>query len=105
MQDNVFIYIVSEIKQWFENMSIPLLKWPPYSPDLNLIEHLWHLIKTWIQKNRPELVKMSSGEEDLKALRKAIIKAWEAIPQEQIDDLIKSMPRRCAAVVKAKGWH
>ena len=45
------------------------------------------------------------GEEDLKALAKAVIEAWEAIPQEQIDDLIKSMPRRCVAVVKAKGWH
>jgi len=48
---------------------------------------------------------MGNGEEDFKALAKAIIEAWEAIPQEQIDDLIKSMPRRCAAVVKAKGWH
>ena len=48
---------------------------------------------------------MGSGEEDLKALAKAIIETWEAIPQEQIADLIKSMPRRCAAVIQAEGWH
>ena len=47
---------------------------------------------------------MGSGEEDLKALAKAIIETWEAIPQEQIADLIKSMPRRCAAVIQAEGW-
>ena len=105
MQDNALIYTAGEIKQQFKNMSIPLLKWPPYSRDLNPIEHLWHLIKTWIQKNRPELIKIGSNKEDVKALGKTIIEAQEIIPQEQIDDLIKSMLRRCTAVVKAKGWH
>ena len=105
MQDNAPIHKAGAVKQWFKDNGIPLLDWPPYSPDLNPIEHLWHLIKTWIQKNKPELAKMGSGEKDLQALAEAIIEAWEAIPQEQIDDLIKSMPRRCAAVIKAKGWH
>ena len=48
---------------------------------------------------------MDSNEEDLKALGKAIIEAWKVIPQKQINDLIKSMPRRYTAVVKAKGRH
>jgi hypothetical protein len=38
---------------------------------------------------------MSIGEENLKALT-AIITAWKVISQDQIDDLIKSMPRQCA---------
>jgi hypothetical protein len=28
---------------------------PPFSSDLNLIEHLWHLMETWLQKNQPNL--------------------------------------------------
>jgi transposase len=52
MQDNVPIHKAGAVKQWFENNGIPLLDWPPYSPDLNPIEHLWHLIKTWIQKKK-----------------------------------------------------
>ena len=32
-------------------------------------------------------------------------KEWEAIPKDVVQNLIASMPRRCAAVVKAKGGH
>ena len=32
-------------------------------------------------------------------------KEWEAIPKDVVQNLIASMPRKCAAVVKAKGRH
>jgi len=48
MQDNAPIHTAGEVKEWFENIGIPLLEWPPYLLDLNPIEYLWHLIKTWI---------------------------------------------------------
>ena len=38
MQDNAFIHTAGMVKEWFENNSIPLLEWPPYSPDLNPIK-------------------------------------------------------------------
>ena len=62
-------------------------------------------MKTWLQKNRPNLYYKGKSEEDWAALGKAIVEAWEAIPQSQIDRLIGSMQKRCKAVIKANGWH
>ena len=62
-------------------------------------------MKQWIIKQHPELSSMGDTEEAKAAMARAIIKAWEAIPQEYIDKLIEGMPRRVKAVRKAKGWH
>jgi len=40
-----------------------------------------------------------------KFLEKAIFEAWEAISNDYLELLIKSMPRRCEAVIAAEGWH
>jgi len=36
MQDNAPIHTANIIKNWFDEHGIPLVDWPPYSPDLNL---------------------------------------------------------------------
>jgi transposase len=40
MQDNASIHTAKVVKKWFKDIGIPLLDWPPYSPDLNLIEQV-----------------------------------------------------------------
>jgi hypothetical protein len=39
MQDNAPIYTAKKVKQWFKERVIQVTDWPPYSPDLNPIEH------------------------------------------------------------------
>jgi hypothetical protein len=39
MQDNAKIHTAKVIKTWFAEQRIVVVKWPPYSPDLNPIEH------------------------------------------------------------------
>ena len=40
MQDNAGIYIAYIVRDFFEENGIWVMEWPPYSLDLNPIEHL-----------------------------------------------------------------
>ena len=103
MQDNVPIHTTKKIKKWFEDKGIPMMDWPPYSPDLNPIEHLWAQLKQWIQDHYLKLNEMDKNEEDYQRLFQAIREGWDAIRQDAINDLIKSMDTRVNCVLEAKG--
>ena len=105
MQDNAPIYTAYATKKWFEENAIPLLDWPPYSPDLNPIEHVWWHLKAMVKKMFPELEKLGKGEEALVALEKALIIAWDKVDKTIIESCLKSLCRRRDAVIAAKGWH
>jgi transposase len=71
-----------------------VLDWAPYSPDLNPIEHVWAKMKQWIHEHYPHLKEMGESQQVYDELAWVIVEAWEAIPQEYIDNLIKSMDYR-----------
>jgi transposase len=48
--DNASFHKSKRIKKLIENAGATLIYLPPYSPDLNPIEHYWHKIKTAIRK-------------------------------------------------------
>uniref|UniRef100_A0A9J7XU79 Tc1-like transposase DDE domain-containing protein n=1 Tax=Cyprinus carpio carpio TaxID=630221 RepID=A0A9J7XU79_CYPCA len=79
---------------WFKDHGIPVLNWPANSPDLNLIENLWGIVKRKMRYARPK------NAEELKATIRA---TWALITPEQCHRLIDSRPRRIAAVIQAKG--
>jgi transposase len=83
----------------FNSIRIEPIYWPPNSPDLNPIETLWDKMKDWIQEHYPEV------HRSYKRLRNAVQEAWDAITHERIKELIKEMPARCKAVIKAQGAH
>jgi DDE superfamily endonuclease len=62
MQDNAKIHTAKIIKKRFKDKSIQLIEWPPYSFDLNPIEHLWAVLKQWIHEHYPDLMDISKSE-------------------------------------------
>jgi hypothetical protein len=54
-QDNASIHTVKIVKAWFKRQSFGLLQWLAQSPDLNLIEHLWALVKRRLNRYKSAL--------------------------------------------------
>lgn len=98
MHDNARPHAAAIVNRYLNEVGIQSLDWPPYSPDLNPIEHLWDQLKIRIRARNP--VPMT-----LNQLRFAAHQEWNAIPQECIQNLISSMPRRMEAVVRARGGN
>jgi hypothetical protein len=70
--------------------------WPPQSPDLNPIEHIWYTLGKLIDKRRSEIHNIG----DLKMVLK---EEWEKISHDLAEILVGSMHSRCLAVIAARG--
>jgi hypothetical protein len=86
MQDNAPIHISQMAEQWFEIHGVHVMEWPPYSPDLNPIEHLWRFLKDQLINDHPEILQWKGSNDTLKEkLTSLIIEAWNKIPQHYFD--------------------
>jgi len=97
-QDNDPKHKSQRATTWFEDHGFKVLPWPAQSPDLNPIEHLW----THLKMKLGEYERAPAG---ILELWERVQVEWEKIKPEVCQNLIESMPRRVAAVVKAKGGH
>lgn len=104
-QDNARIHVSGIAKRWFEDHGIWVIDWPPHSPDMNPIEHVWRALKGILHRNHPYIHLLKNNQDDRDLLISWIKEAWNAVPQTLIDNLILSVPRRVAALRKAKGWY
>ncbi len=97
-QDNAPCPKAQIISDWFleHDNEFTLFKWPPQSPDLNPIEHLWDVVER-------EIHIMDVQPTNLQQLRDAIMPIWTKISEECFQQIVESMPRRIKAVLKAKG--
>jgi transposase len=102
MHDNAPCHRSAETQWNLRLRGIPIVKWPRYSPDLNIIEHVWNWMKNWIQEHYFK-VRYNSASIQLEALRGIIQEAWEAVPESYIVTLLDSWWERCDAVIKAHG--
>jgi hypothetical protein len=96
-EDNAAIHTAKKAKEWKQGKSIPCLPWPPQSPDLNPIEHLWDELERRV-RGRSTLPK-NEGE-----LFGFLLEEWYKIPTRTLENLVDSLPRRVEAVCKAKGY-
>ena len=60
-QDNAPVHTASVITEWLEQHNVQVDEHPPYSPDLNPIEHVWVDLKQQFHKQHPDVADTPSG--------------------------------------------
>lgn len=97
-QDNARPHTAATVRAFLTREHIPVLPWPACSPDLNPIEHVWDIIGRRLR----QYAHAPANDEEL---WQRINVEWTAVPQNTIQHLVDSLPRRVAAVLKAAGGY
>lgn len=94
--DNAPIHTARVVKTYIESQNVELLRWPPYSPDLNIIENVWG----WLTRQV-----YGSGQQysSIPELTEAIELAWSSISLTYLANLYASLPNRMCEVLEQKG--
>jgi transposase len=92
-QDGASYHVTDEVYRVLGKRNITILPWPPKSPDLNLIESVWALLKN----------RLKNSYETREDLVEDIVNVWYSIQSKHIVNLYSSMKDRIQAVIDAKG--
>ncbi|GFU24562.1 transposable element Tcb1 transposase [Trichonephila clavipes] len=97
-QDNAQPHVARIVQRFFINHQIELLPWPARSPDLSPIENMWSMVAQRLTQIIPPAATPDQLWQRVEA-------GWSAVPQEHIQSLFESMPRRVAAVISNNGGY
>ena len=78
-----------------EDWKISASEWPPQSPDLNIIENLWQMMKVKLYEDAGSITTRAELVQRLQL-------SWPDITTEKNQELYSSLPSRMAAVIKCK---
>ena len=82
------------LTKYLKEKRIDVLEWPCNSPDLNIIEFVWQKMKTRVQQVHLKTL------EELKAVLREV---WASFTQNELEEMVESMPRRIHEVIAKKG--
>ncbi|EIE83979.1 hypothetical protein RO3G_08684 [Rhizopus delemar RA 99-880] len=96
-EDGASCHIGGYSRRWKETHQIKGFEyWPAQSPYLNPIERVWNALEKRIKRKR-------SSVKNLEQLKVVLRGKWERMDDVFTDRLVRSMKRRCEAVIKTKG--
>jgi len=95
-QDNDPKHTSKLSKDFFVKNKVNVLSWPPQSPDLNPIEHLWAEVE-----RRISLTDRTS----VKKFKKSLKRTFELIEVDFCKKLVNSMPQILRQDISAKGLN
>ncbi|KFM69175.1 Transposable element Tc3 transposase, partial [Stegodyphus mimosarum] len=98
MDDNARPHRANIVSECLQSEDITRMDWPAFSPDLNPVEHVWDMLGRRVAARQPPPTCVPE-------LRRALLFEWCNIPQDQVDNLILSMPRRCTDCIASSGRH
>jgi len=90
--DNAPVHRSLITRQWKTENSIPSITWPAQSPDINVIENTWKVIKCHVQQN-------ISNIETRQDLIACVLKRRRQLTSAYIRQLCDSIPRRIRSVI------
>ena len=96
LHDNDKKFHSKVVQEWLHGVGVSCIDFPPYSPDLNPIENLWAALAREVEKTPCN---------DVEQLQDVAAAAWENASKPLMAELVASMPRRIAAVIRAAGSH
>lgn len=95
VQDGARPHVRQSVKQYLARKKLNWIQnWPPYSPDLNMIEPLWAELNRSIGKRTPK---------NLDELIAVAQESWETMPQSVIDAHCRHLRRRVREVAENGG--
>ncbi|GFS92583.1 transposable element Tcb1 transposase [Trichonephila clavipes] len=97
-EDNARPHVPRIVQRFFVNHQIDLLPWQVRSLDLSPIENMWSMFAQ-------RLTQFTHPAATPDQLWQRVEAAWSAVPQEHIQSLFESMPRRVAAVISNNGGY
>ncbi|KAG1178486.1 hypothetical protein G6F70_000958 [Rhizopus microsporus] len=96
MEDGAPIHRAKIAAEWREAKGINKMPWTAQSPDLNLIESLWSMLRKRVSALCPHAKSPQVMEVVLES-------AWMEFTPETINKLIDSIPKKVKDVIKARG--
>lgn len=97
-QDNAPMHVSACTQSYFYKEKIHALKAPPFSPDLNPVEHIWGIAQRKL--NEYILNNKITSEDELFSVVQNLV---DQIDKQVINKLIKSMSNRIQSVIINKG--
>ena len=94
-EDNDPKHTAHIVREWWADQGLHRMDWPSQSPDLNPIENLWSILDSKLKSRKPN---------NKTELFQVLSDGWKALDPFLLNSLVESMPRRCQAVINAKGY-
>lgn len=95
--DNASPHTATFTRNWLTDHAVKLLEdYPPWSPELNPMEHVWSWMHAFVNAQTPT---------DRRSFERSILLGWQKLPDSVIRKYITNLRSVCKRIIAAAGDH